>query len=107
MVKYILTLSFIMAVASTMPVEVSARNMAEMEIMDNNDLGRVVVTVNGSTLRIVGAENLTLCVYNIAGGQPVLKSKIDSQDKTFDMNLPKGVYIVQVGNKATRKIVIR
>ena len=50
---------------------------------------------------------MTLCIYNIAGGQPVVKSKIDSQDKSFDLNLSKGVYIVQVGNKATRKIVIK
>lgn len=107
MVKYILTLSFVMFMASMAPVEALANRMVEMELSDNNDFGRIVITLNGAALRVTGAENLTLCVYNVAGGQPVMKSKIDSQDKTFDLNLPKGVYIVQVGNKATRKIVIR
>lgn len=107
MVKYILTLSFVMFMASMAPVVASANRMVEMELSDNNDFGRIVITLNGSALRVTGAENLTLSVYNVAGGQPVMKSKIDSQDKTFDLNLPKGVYIVQVGNKATRKIVIR
>lgn len=106
MIKYILSL-FILAVLSFTPsVEATASNMMEVELIDN-DFAKVVITVNGSTLRVTGAEGMTLCIYNIAGGQPVVKSKIDSQDKSFDLNLSKGVYIVQVGNKATRKIVIK
>ena len=47
-----------------------------------------------------------MSVYNITGGVPVMKVKIDSPDKRFDLNLPRGIYIVQVG-KAVRKIVIK
>lgn len=106
MIKYILFLFILAALSFTPSVEATASNMMEVELIDN-DFAKVVITVNGSILRVTGAEGMTLCIYNIAGGQPVVKSKIDSQDKSFDLNLSKGVYIVQVGNKATRKIVIK
>lgn len=106
MIKYILSLFILAALSFTPSVEATASNMMEVELIDN-DFAKVVITVNGSILRVTGAEGMTLCIYNIAGGQPVVKSKIDSQDKSFDLNLSKGVYIVQVGNKATRKIVIK
>lgn len=107
MVKYILSLSITLAFAAVAPVVALAGNMAEVEFADNNEFNHIVITLNGSVLRVAGAENLTLCIYNIAGGQPVMRTKIDSQDKTFDLSLPKGIYIVQVGNKAARKIVIK
>lgn len=105
MVKYILSIFFV-ALSAMMPFKAMASNMVEIELIDN-DFSKVVIAVNGSVLRVTGAEGLTLCVYNVAGGQPVMKARIDAQDKSFDLNLPKGVYIVQVGNKATRKIVIK
>ena len=94
------------ALSAATTVKAVACSMAEIELIDN-DFSKVTISVSGSVLRITGAEGLTLCVFNVAGGQPVMKSRIDSQDKSLDLNLPKGVYIVQVGNKATRKIVIR
>lgn len=106
MTRYILSLFLFAAFSSAMPVEAMASSPMEMELNDN-DFTKVVITVSGSVLRVTGAEGMTLCVYNVTGGQPVLKSKIEGQDKSFDLNLPKGVYIVQVGNKATRKIVVR
>jgi hypothetical protein len=42
----------------------------------------------------------------LAGGAPIMSVKIDSQDKRFDLNLPKGIYIIKVG-KIARKIVIK
>lgn len=107
MVKYILSLFLLTAFVATMPLKASASRMAEIELIDNNDFNKVVITLNGSNLRVTGAEGMMLCIYNIAGGQPVMKAKVESADKTYDLALPKGVYIVQVGNKATRKIVIK
>lgn len=106
MTKYILSMSLLAALSMTIPVKAEASSMAEIEMIDN-DFARVVISSNGSVLRVTGAEGMMLCVYNVAGGQPVMKSRIDSADKSFDLNLPKGVYIVQVGNKATRKIVVK
>lgn len=106
MTKYILSILALVAICLAAPMNAMAGKMAEIELIDN-DFAKVVITVNGSVLRVTGAEGLTLCVYNVAGGQPVMKLKIDSQDKSVDLNLPKGVYIVQVGNKATRKVVVK
>ena len=106
MAKYLLSLIIAAAFFAVTPAKVMANEMMSVEIVDN-DFGKVAIIVNGSVLRVTGAEGLVLRVFNVAGGQPVLKAKIDSQDKSYDLNLPKGVYIVQVGNKATRKIVIK
>ena len=35
-----------------------------------------------------------------------MKVKVDGPDKHYELNLPKGIYIVQVG-KVVRKIVIK
>ena len=43
-------------------------------------------------------------IYNVAGVR-VMTVKIDSSDKTYNLNLPKGCYIVKVG-KIVRKISI-
>lgn len=106
MMKYILSLFVLAALSFTPSVKAMASNMIEAELMDN-EFTKVVITANGSNLRVTGAEGLVLRIFNIAGGQPVMQTKIDSDDKTFELNLPKGVYIVQVVNKATRKIVIK
>ena len=106
MTKYILSILALAAICMATPMNAMASSMAETELADN-DFAKVVMTVSGSVLRVTGAEGLTLCVYNVAGGQPVMRLKVDSQDKSVDLNLPKGVYIVQVGNKATRKVVVR
>lgn len=106
MTKYILSIFTLVAVCVVAPMNAMASKMAEIELIEN-DFAKVVITVNGSVLRVTGAEGLTLCVYNVAGGQPVMRLKIDSQDKSVDLNVPKGVYIVQVGNKATRKVVVK
>lgn len=107
MVKYILSIIFAATTVAMLPTKAMANSMTAIELIDNNDFSKVTISVSGSSLRVTGAENMTLRIFNIAGGQPVMVSKIDGQDKTYDLSLPKGVYIVQVGNKATRKIVIK
>lgn len=106
MTKYLLSLFLIATLATVSTVKAMASSMVEIELIDN-DFNKVVITLNGSVLRVIGAEGMNLFVYNVAGGQPVMKAKVDSPDKSYELNLPKGVYIVQVGNKATRKIVIK
>lgn len=56
-------------------------------------------------LHVTGAAGLDLKVYNVTG--VLVKSlRVDSDDKRYDLNLPKGCYIVKVG-KTVRKISIR
>lgn len=106
MIKYILSVATLAAVAVAMPTAVRAEKMAAVELTVAGDMQGVVVTTSESTVHVSGGNGLTLLVYNVAGGAPVMKVKIDSQEKRVELNLPKGIYIVQVG-KVVRKIVIK
>lgn len=81
-----------------------ARAEAAVEIIEN-DIEQVGIFVQGTSLRITGAAGQTVQVYNVAGVR-VMNAKVESNDKRYDLNLPKGCYIVKVG-KTVRKISIR
>ena len=76
---------------------------SKVEIIDQ-DIQATTISVNTSTVHVTGANGQTLEVYNIAGVR-VVCVKVEGQDKRFDLNLPKGCYIVKVG-KVVRKISI-
>lgn len=76
-----------------------------VEIVDN-DFQAVAISVNSeSVLRVTGAAGETLYIYNVTGVR-VMSVKVDGADKSYNLNLPKGCYIVKVG-KVARKISIR
>ena len=72
---------------------ISATAEAEqiIEVMDNN-VQKVTISITESTLHITGANSEIL--------------KVDGADKHYELNLPKGCYILKVG-KVVRKISIR
>ncbi|WP_277069929.1 T9SS type A sorting domain-containing protein [Prevotella corporis] len=92
----LITLSFVL------PTTVRA-NIA-IELIDQNFQG-ISISVYGSVLRVEGANDETMYIYNVTGVR-VMSVKVDGADKRYNLNLPKGCYIVKVG-KVTRKIVIR
>ena len=106
MIKYILSAAMLVAMVVAMPATARAERMAAIELMEVGDMQGVVVTTSESTVHVSGGNGLTMLVYNVAGGAPVMKVKIDSPEKRIELNLPKGIYIVQVG-KVVRKIVIK
>lgn len=106
MMKNILSVVIVTILTMALPTEMRAEKMAAIELITAGDLQGVVVTTNESTVYVTGGNGLTLFVYNVAGGAPVMKVKIDSHEKRVELNLPKGIYIVQVG-KVVRKIVIK
>ncbi len=64
------------------------------------------LNISGGTLRVSGANDQVLQIYNIAG-VCIFTAKIDSNDKTFDLkDFAKGCYIIKVG-KITRKVSIK
>ena len=69
------------------------------------DFQPVVISVDNSTLRVSGANGQMLYVYNVAGVR-VMSIKVDGSDRRYDLNLPKGCYIVKVG-KVVRKISVK
>ena len=83
---------------------VTAYTNTAIEIIEQ-EFQAVSITANNSKLHIVGGNNQTLKIYNVAG-VCVLDIRVDNNDKYYDLNLPKGCYIVKVG-KVVRKIYIK
>lgn len=106
MSRNILIAKFMAVAGMFVPCSAEAVCLTEMDMIDNNDMSKITISVNESVLRVTGAAGMTMSVYNVTGGVPVMKVRIEGPDKRFDLNLPRGIYIVQVG-KAVRKIVIK
>ena len=69
------------------------------------ELSAVTLSVNGSKVHVSGADGEILEVYNLTGVK-VAAIRIDSNDKTLNLNLQRGCYILKVG-KVVRKVSIR
>ena len=69
------------------------------------ELSAVSLLVNGAKVHIANAEGQVLEVYNLTGVK-VATIRIDSNDKTFNLTLQRGCYILKVG-KLVRKVSIR
>lgn len=83
---------------------------AEMEFLDDQDgieaeVGGITIALNGKQLHVAKAAGQTLEIYNLAGVR-VTTIRIDSEEKTVDLNLKKGCYMLKIG-KFVRKISIR
>ena len=75
-----------------------------IEIIEN-ETQNAAVSIQDNTLHVTGANGQMLYIYNVAGVR-VMSIKVEGADKRFELNLPKGCYIVKVG-KVVRKISIR
>ena len=97
---------FTMLLASTLLVGMPVAMYAEQAIeLIDNDYQNISISVSESVLHITGANGLVMQIYNVAGVR-VMSVKVEGPDKRFELNLPKGCYIVKVG-KVVRKISIR
>lgn len=103
MVKNIL--KFTLAGLLLVGAPTTALAVPAIEIVDNDFQPAVNITVEEGVIRVTGAVGQTLYVYNVAGVR-VKSIRVDGDDKRFDLNLPKGCYILKVG-KTVRKISIR
>lgn len=78
----------------------------EFESQDADpDLTPITITVNGTQVRVANACGKSLEIYNLAGVR-VASFKIDSDDTTVSLNLPRGCYILKV-DKVVRKAAIK
>lgn len=96
------TIPFILTVLFIVPTVSYAENA--IEIIDN-DYQNVSISVNASNIHVTGANGQTMYIYNVAGVR-VMSIKIEGSDRHYDLNLPKGCYIVKIG-KTVRKISIK
>lgn len=99
--KKILTILFVSMLTFGYAVHMSAS--ASIELIELSD-ETISVTIKGSVLQVSGASGRMLYVYNVAGVR-VKSIRIDGDSKQYTLNLPKGCYIVKVGD-LVRKISI-
>lgn len=100
--KKIITICITLALAMALPVSVHANSA--IEIIEQ-EFQNISVTANRSRIHVTGANNMVLEIYNVAGVR-VMSIRVEGNDKYYDLNLPKGCYIVKVG-KVVRKISIQ
>lgn len=101
MTKQILIIVFASLVAWGTPTLMRATHA--IEIIDNESQ-TPVISVTGSSLRIVGANGQSVSIFNVTGVR-VLAFKVEGNDKHYELSLPKGCYIIKVG-KTVRKVSI-
>ena len=76
-----------------------------IEIVEN-EYHDISISVKSSTLHVSGADGEMLRIYNVAG-VCVMSIRVDGQDRHYDLDLPKGCYIVKVGKTFVRKVFIK
>ena len=102
MIQRILTLFLVSGLFLTMPQKALAES--SIEIVEQT-FSSIDISVNGNILHVTGASGQDLYVYNVTGVR-VKSFRVDSNDKRYELNLPKGCYIVKVG-KVVRKVSLR
>lgn len=104
MAKRLLTISFIIVMTMVAPVcalGVTYTGYAGIEQIDES----ISITIRQQTAIISGAEGKRLEVVSLTG-RPMLSIKIESSVQTVELNIPKGCYILKVGN-VVRKVTIK
>ena len=98
----ILFIAFTLALFTGCPLQMKAIPNAEII---QNDFQGISIYVSESVLHVSGANGQVLQIYNVAG-VCLMRVKVDSEVKLYELNLSKGCYIVKVG-KTVRKISVR
>ena len=96
---YIITLTLAMAFAPLTIMAEPASDGIEMSVSG------ISLSIKDGNVHIVGANGEVMEIFNLTGAK-VATVRIDSNDKTFALNLQKGCYHIKVG-KIVRKISIQ
>ena len=90
----------------TMSAPIAAMNMHfEMGVAEQVEDAAPVINFEGNIVSVNGGVGQVLEIISLTG-RPVASYKIDSPSQRFDLNLPKGCYILKVG-KTVRKVTIK
>lgn len=108
--KIILAVFSLLMLAAPVCAESISKEYAESISSENlsapqSEISEIKLYVNASTVRVVNAAKQTMYVYSVTG-ECVARYRIDSDEKSFTLGLPKGIYILKVSNVA-RKISLR
>lgn len=98
-------LIFLMCVMSVVGyADVRVGFVAELGVAEQINLSSVHVTVKGSAIHVKGAMGKVLEIVSLTGKR-IANIKIDSDSQHVELNIPKGCYILKVGN-VVRKVSI-
>ena len=89
------------ALGAYSPIVAHAESLSEM--MDPY-YQQINISIQGNVLHVTGASDEIMFIYNVTGVR-VLSQRIEGNDKRISLSLPKGCYIVKVGN-CVRKIAL-
>uniref|UniRef100_A0AB33IRB6 T9SS C-terminal target domain-containing protein n=1 Tax=Prevotella sp. GTC17253 TaxID=3236793 RepID=A0AB33IRB6_9BACT len=102
MMKRLLSLLAVGMLAMTTPQILHA---SSVEYSVNDEFSKISISIiNRNVLAITGANGQVVRVYNLTG-MCVVSYKIDADNFHYDLNLPKGCYIVKVGT-VVRKVSV-
>lgn len=96
---FIIVLTLAMACAPVSMLAQSDRDGIEVS------MSGITLSISDGNVHIVGANGEVMEVFNLTGTK-VASIRIDSADKTFALNLPKGCYLIKIG-KIVRKISVQ
>lgn len=96
---YIISLTLAMAIAPISMLAETERDGIEMSVSG------ITLSIKDGNVTISGANGEVMEIFNLTGVK-VSTIRIDSSEKTFALNLPKGCYLIKVG-KIVRKISVQ
>ena len=102
MFKYLRNIFFACLLAMAAPMTMNAAEA--IEIIDQ-EVATVTISVKGNCRHIVNANGIMMYGYNVTGVR-MMSIKVECSDRSIELNLPKGCYIVKVGN-TVRKISVK
>lgn len=106
MIRRLLLTTFATAVLGLVPVSAGAAAMyspaVEAALQQDQE---VSISYIDGILYVNGAENQKLEVVSLTGNK-VMQTRIESPAQKIELNLPKGCYIVKIGD-VVRKISVR
>ena len=105
MKRIVIIVSAVLALALFVPTKASSSVLKEyvagiMVLQDSE----VTITYSQGSVYVTGGEGLTIEVVSLTGNK-VYEEVITSPSQKFDLNIPKGCYIVKVG-KVVRKVSV-
>lgn len=105
MKRIIIIVSAVLALALFVPTTANASVLKEYAagILDFQD-DEISISYSQGSICVSGGEGLTLEVISLTG-KKVFEQQIDSPSQKFELNIPKGCYIVKVG-KVVRKVSV-
>lgn len=105
MKRFAFIFSVVLTFAFSSPVRANALwvNGYAAGVVDLQDM-EVTISFSQGSIYVSGGEGMILEVVSLTG-KKVMEQQIDSPSQKFELNIPKGCYIVKVG-KVVRKVSI-